>query len=119
MGDAGELRPDAVRSLLVEAAREGRALSYGQVLGRFGHRFSRPLMRQLCRVLDRIDENASAAGEPALAVLVVRQADGLPGQGWWVSRASRTGYGGPWKGAEAARHVAAQQAQAFAYWAER
>ena len=28
-------------------------------------------------------------GEPELAVLVVRQSDGLPGQGWWVGAARR------------------------------
>ena len=45
-------------------------------------------MRQLCKVLGIFDEDAAARGEPELAVLVVRQSDGLPGQGWWVERRS-------------------------------
>ena len=42
-------------------------------------------MRQLCKTLGAVDEEAAARGEPELAVLVVRQSDGLPGQGWWVA----------------------------------
>jgi hypothetical protein len=73
-------------------------------------------MRALCAVLDRVDARAAAAGEPELAVLVVRASDGLPGQGWWVGRRD---WQGLWEGPEARRHVEAVQARAFAYWKAR
>jgi len=105
-----------VRALLIEAARAGHVLSYAGALGRLGLAFSRPKMRALCRTLDRIDADAAAAGEPELAVLVVRASDGLPGQGWWTGHARDTGYAGAWTGPEAADVIARVQAAAFAFW---
>ncbi len=106
-----------VRALLIEAAREGRALSYSELLGLLGHRFTRPKMRAVCKTLDVIDEAAIAAGEPELAVLVVRESDGLPGQGWWGgARAFVLGYDGPWTGPQATKLVREQQQIAFDYW---
>jgi hypothetical protein len=52
-------------------------------------------------------------GTPALAVLVVREGDGLPGQGWWTGR---TDYQGQWTGPDAQAHIAKLQAAVFAYW---
>jgi hypothetical protein len=75
-------------------------------------------MRALCKTLGRIDELAAAAGEPELAVLVVRESDGLPGQGWWVGR-SALGYDGSWTGPDAAKLVRRLQRQAFRYWRDR
>ena len=49
-------------------------------------------------------------GEPELAVLVVHQSDGLPGQGWWVSSATRHGFTGLWEGTKAANCSQAAQA---------
>ncbi len=119
-----EGHPDAiadvarVRALLVAAARRGAAVSYSELLDRLGHRFTRPKMRALCRTLDAIDEAGAATGEPELAVLVVRESDGLPGQGWWVGgRPLREGYEGPWSGPEALAFVRRLQGRAFAYWA--
>ena len=54
--------PDRVRALLIEAAREGRAVSYSELLQALGHRFTRPKMRAVCKTLDIIDEAAIAAG---------------------------------------------------------
>ncbi|HEX4693440.1 ribose-phosphate pyrophosphokinase [Sphingomonas sp.] len=106
-----------VRALLLEAAGEGRAVSYSELLGALGHRFTRPKMRAVCKTLDVVDEAAIAAGEPELAVLVVRESDGLPGQGWWGgARAFVLGYGGPWTGPRAAKLVREQQQIAFDYW---
>lgn len=111
--------PAEIRQLLVSAARQGMALTYAQVLGMLGHRFTRPLMRQLCKVLDAIDEDGRAAGEPGLAVLVVRQSDGLPGQGWFVARAALyDDLPRDWEGAEARAFIRARQAEAYAYWAK-
>jgi hypothetical protein len=112
--------PGEVRAHLVAAARAGVALSYGELLEHLGYAFSRPKMRQLCAVLGTVDSQAELRGEPELAVLVVRQSDGLPGQGWWVSGGGRQrGYEGPWEGPEAARFIAAVQAETFAFWQSR
>lgn len=106
-----------MRAHLVAAARAGVALTYSELLQRLGYAFSRPKMRALCAVLTTIDNDAEARGEPELAVLVVRQSDGIPGQGWWVSGGARgRGYVGPWEGAEASRFIARVQAEAFAFW---
>lgn len=108
--------PDEVRALLVAAARARAPLTYADALGAFGHRFTRPLMRQFCRALDEVDAPTAGAGEPALAVLVVRQSDGLPGQGWWLGQRGHTG---AWDGPEARAYVRALQERAFAWWSAR
>ena len=112
--------PEEVRAHLVAAASAGVALTYAELLERLGYSFSRPKMRQLCAVLTAVDEEAEARGEPELAVLVVRQSDGIPGQGWWVSGGARSrGYEGPWEGPEAARFIRSVQAETFAHWQSR
>ena len=112
--------PEEVRAYLVAAARSGVALTYSELLERLGYTFSRPKMRQLCAILNAVDEETEARGEPELAVLVVRQSDGLPGQGWWVGGGARNrGYQGLWEGPEAARFIKAVQAETFAYWKTR
>lgn len=112
--------PDEVRAYLVAAAEAGVALTYSELLERLGYSFSRPKMRQLCAVLGSVDEAAEALGEPELAVLVVRQSDGIPGQGWWVAGGARSrGYEGPWEGPEASRFIRSVQAETFAYWKSR
>ena len=58
--------------------------------------------------------------EPELAVLVVRESDRLPGQGWWGgARAFVLGYDGPWTGPQAMKLVREQQQIVFDYWADR
>ena len=104
-----------VRALLIEAAREGRALSYSELLGLLGHRFTRPKMRAVCRTLDAVDRDGALAGEPALAVLVVREGDRLPGQGWWVGRTDAPA----WKGSAARAYVDERQQAAFDHWCKR
>ncbi|MEA3040198.1 MAG: hypothetical protein QOE79_2711 [Sphingomonadales bacterium] len=112
--------PAEVRLHLVAAASAGTALSYAELLERLGYSFSRPKMRALCALLGTVDDEAAARGEPELAVLVVRQSDGIPGQGWWVAGGARSrGYQGPWEGAEAKRFIAAVQAETFAFWQSR
>jgi hypothetical protein len=109
--------PEEVRLHLVAAAQAGTALTYSELLGQLGYGFSRPKMRALCIILGTVDDGAEARGEPELAVLVVRQSDRLPGQGWWSSGGGRVhGYDGPWEGPKAARFIAALQAETFAYW---
>lgn len=110
--------PDEVRAHLVAAASAGRALTYAELLERLGYSFSRPKMRQLVAVLGEVDRRAEADGEPALAVLVVRQSDGLPGQGWWIACARKLGYDGLWEGPEAQKFIAATQQKVFRFWSE-
>ncbi len=109
--------PEEVRLHLVAAAKVGTALTYSELLERLGYHFSRPKMRALCVTLGTVDMEARARGEPELAVLVVRQSDGLPGQGWWTAGGGRAhGYEGPWVGPKAARFIAGLHAKAFSYW---
>ena len=112
--------PEEVRQLLIAAACAGKALTYSELLERLGYAFSRPKMRALCAVLSAVDEEAEARGEAELAVLVVRQSDGIPGQGWWVAGGGRSrDYQGPWEGSEAARFIARVQAETFSFWQSR
>jgi hypothetical protein len=109
-----------VRGLLITAARAGEPYSYSGLLNDLGYRFTRPKMRALMKTLGAIDEAGLAAGEPELAVLVVRESDGLPGQGWWTSgHALALGYEGEWEGPEARALVRRLQAEAFVYWQNR
>jgi len=103
---------DEVEAMLLAAGRHGAAITYADALNALGHRFTRPLMRQLCVVLDEVDARGRALGRPGLAVLVVRQSDGLPGQGWWMGQQN---YSGPWVGAQARAHVHALQLTVFLY----
>ena len=120
MSEAGLLAdPAEVRAILVSAAKAGEAISYSEVLALLGHHFTRPKMRALCKVLAYVDDEAAERGEPELAVLVVRQSDGLPGQGWWVGGAKVHGYTGLWEGPKAAKLIRRIQRQAFDYWAGR
>jgi hypothetical protein len=120
MSEAGLLAdPAEVRAILVASAKAGEAISYSEVLGLLGHAFSRPKMRALCKVLSFVDDEAEARGEPELAVLVVRQSDGLPGQGWWVGGARKHGYAGLWEGPQAAKLIGKLHRQAFEFWAGR
>lgn len=116
--------PTEVREILIGAARARNALTYSQTLNLLGYAFTRPKMRSLCAVLDKLDEDSRVAGEPGLAVLVVRQSDGLPGQGWFVSRSHLAeelpgAWPQTWEGAAAKAYVALHQEQAFDYWKDR
>ncbi len=120
MSEAGLLAdPAEVRAILIASAQAGEAISYSEVLALLGHDFSRPKMRALCKVLSFVDDEAAERGEPELAVLVVRQSDGLPGQGWWVGGAKKHGYTGLWEGPRAAKLIRKLQRQAFEFWAGR
>lgn len=111
IADAGR-----VRAILIGAARRGESVSYSQLLGELGHRFTRPKMRAVCKTLDSIDARAAILGEPELAVLVVRESDRLPGQGWWVGAAASRRYEGSWTGPDAEAFVRTIQSDVFEYW---
>lgn len=110
--------PEEVRAHLIGAAATGTPVTYGELLGRLGHPFSRPRMRQLCVLLAAVDSIGAARGEPELAVLVVRQSDGLPGQGWWTGAARHHDHSGPWEGPEARRLVQRLQQASIDFWSE-
>jgi len=112
--------PAEIRSLLIQAARARQVFTYGGLLNLLGHTFTRPLMRKLCKVLDAIDQDGRAVGEPGLAVLVVRLSDGLPGQGWFVARSGvYDDLPLAWEGSQARAYTQARQAEAFDYWMSR
>jgi hypothetical protein len=104
---------DRIELIVQSAAREGRWMSYSELLLSLGFRFTRPKMRAVCKTLAAVDLRAEAQGQPELAVLIVREGDGLPGQGWW---AGRTDYQGLWTGPEAATFIRKIQSQTFHYW---
>ena len=120
MSAAGLLAdPGEVRRLLIASAAAREPITYSELLALLGHAFTRAKMRALCKVLALIDDEAAERGEPELAVLVVRQSDGLPGQGWWIGGAMLHGHDGPWTGPAAAKLVRKLQRQAFDYWGKR
>ncbi|GLR47139.1 ribose-phosphate pyrophosphokinase [Sphingomonas astaxanthinifaciens] len=110
--------PQEVRRHLLAAAAAGHALTYSELLERLGHRFTRPKMRALCATLSAVDREAEASGEPELAVLVVRQSDGLPGQGWWTGSWEKHRFTGDWTGPDARKLVTKLQRKAFRYWSK-
>ena len=117
MSGAGAVAdPQEVRAILIAAAAAGEPVTYAELLNALGHEFTRPKMRALCKVLAFVDDEAAARGEPELAVLVVRQSDRLPGQGWWIEGAKKHGYTGLWEGPQAARLIRKVQAEAFEFW---
>ncbi len=107
---------EIIEAMLRAAAASGSPLTYSEALAALGLPFSRPRMRALCAAIDHVDARAAAAGEPELAVFVVRASDGLPGQGWWVGRSD---WQGRKEGPEALSHVKALHATAHAYWRGR
>jgi hypothetical protein len=121
MSQAGLLAdPAEVRRLLIESAAAGEPITYSELLNALGHAFTRPKMRAVCKVLGVVDDDAAERGEPELAVLVVRQSDGLPGQGWWVAGGAMLhGYDGLWTGPEAMKLVRKLQCEAFDYWSRQ
>ena len=75
-------------------------------------------MRQLCALLGEVDSIGAALGEPELAVLVVRQSDRLPGQGWWIAAARQHDYAGVWEGPQAKAFISELQQRAFRFWCQ-
>jgi hypothetical protein len=108
------LDADALERVLVQAAREGRTVSYRQLLAMADRRVGPNNVRALMRVLAEVCRRSEARGEPDLACLVVRERDGLPGEGYFVAEAAT---GAPLQGSRRAR-VERAQAEAFAFWAD-
>jgi hypothetical protein len=107
--------PDELEALLVLRAKGARAISYGEVFEWFGLPFRRFQVGQLCAALEEVDRRQIGHGRPPLASLVVRRADGLPGQGWWLSKA-HDGWDGQFTGPAAAAFVRRHQQRAYDWW---
>ena len=71
----------------------------------------------VCRDLGEVCARNRARGEPELAVLVVRKADRLPGEGFFHSYWRDGVYDGPSTGPAAAAFIRAESERAFAFFA--
>lgn len=108
---------DRLERVLVQAAREGRAVTYGQVLAFFGWKVTPVTVGALCRDLGRVEERRRQEGWPDLACLVVRKSDALPGEGYFTSVRAAGLYAGPGTGPPAEAFVRNRQSRARE-WAE-
>lgn len=101
---------DRLEARLIAAARARQTVTYGALLHELGLPVGPRMVAILCRALGRLDRARAARGEPELACLVVRRADGLPGEGWLEPR---TPLG--WNAPGARDRLAAAQARAMAW----
>jgi hypothetical protein len=108
---------DELEKLLITAAQAQRSLSYAEVLAHFGMRITPRRVFALCRDLGAVCERNRARGEPDLAVLVVRKADRLPGEGFFHGLWRDGAYDGPATGPAAEAYIRAQTEEVFAHWA--
>lgn len=110
---------DRLDALLVRAAREGRTLCYADVLAHFGQRITPRRVFALGRDLGEVCRRNRARGEPELAVLVVRKADGLPGEGFFRSARQEGLYDGPPSGLRARAYIRDEQERVFEFFSEK
>ena len=104
--------------ILVQAARERRALTYGEILRYFERRVTPVTVGALCRDLAVVCRRVEARGGPDLACLVVRHDHGLPGEGYFAGLRAEEGYDGPSNGPVAEAVLRRRQAAAFAYFCD-
>jgi hypothetical protein len=116
---SGLVNTDGLEALLIAAARARRSLTYAEVLAHFGIRITPRRVFALCRDLGEVGARNRARGEPELAVLVVRKADRLPGEGFFHSLWRDGVYDGPATGPAAAAFVRAETERVFACFAAR
>ena len=108
---------DRLERVLIQAAVERRAMTYGQLLSLFERRVTPILVAALCRDLGRVADRRRGERWPDLACLVVRKSDGLPGEGYFTSLRAEQSYAGPSTGPAAEAFVRARQRVARR-WAE-
>lgn len=107
---------DRLEALLIEAARAGRTLTYGEVLRHFDKRVAPRHIYALCRDLGEVCRRNRARAEPELAVLVVRQADRLPGEGFFRAAWREGIYDGPCTGVSARSFIREQTGLVFEFF---
>jgi hypothetical protein len=110
---------DALERLLIEAARARTSMTYAEVLAHFGIKITPRRVFALCRDLGEVCARNRARGEPELAVLVVRKADRLPGEGFFHGYWRDGVYEGPCTGAAAEAFIRAETERVFAFFALR
>ncbi|MGH6944806.1 MAG: ribose-phosphate pyrophosphokinase [Geminicoccaceae bacterium] len=110
---------DRLEDLLIEAACSGRSLTYAEVLAHFGIKITPRRVYALCRDLGEVSARNRARGQPDLAVLVVRKADRLPGEGFFHGAWRDGTYDGPANGPRAHAYIGALTEGVFAHWAAR
>lgn len=110
---------DRLERVLIQAAVEGRPVTYGQLLAYFGWKVTQVTVGALCRDLGRIEARRHGEGWPDLACLVVRKSDGMPGEGYFASLRAEGGYEGPSIGPLATKVVKTRQAYAHAWATQR
>lgn len=113
---SGLVDVDALEALLIEAARARRSMTYAEVLAHFGIRITPRRVYALCRDLGDVSARNRARGEPELAVLVVRKADRLPGEGFFHGCWRDGAYDGPSTGSQAAAFICAETERVFAFF---
>jgi hypothetical protein len=106
---------DELEALLILKARAGATISYGGVFAWFGVAFQRFQVGQLCAALGEVDARQQARNRPPLAALVVRQSDGIPGQGWWLMQGEDRP-AGPITGPKARAHIQRLHRRIFRHW---
>ncbi len=114
---SGLVDVDALEALLIDAAHTRRSMTYAEVLAHFGIRITPRRVYALCHDLGAVSERNRARGEPELAVLVVRKADRLPGEGFFHGYWRDGVYDGPSTGAPAAAFIRAETERVFAFFA--
>ena len=108
---------DRLEALLIAAARARRSLTYAEVLAQFGIKITPRRVFALCHDLGAVCERNRARGEPELAVLVVRKADRLPGEGFFHGLWRDGAYDGPATGPAAEAFIRRETERVFAHWA--
>jgi hypothetical protein len=73
---------DLARPALIIAAARRSVLTYKELGRAIDYPPGTPLPHHMNRVLDIVSDRCEAAGEPSLAVLVVNQETGMPGEGF-------------------------------------
>jgi hypothetical protein len=106
----------ALEALLIGAARARKSITYAGVLAHFGIRITPRRVYALCRDLSEVSARNRARGEPELAVLVVRKADGLPGEGFFHGYWRDGVYDGPSTGAAAEAFIRAETLRVFGFF---
>jgi hypothetical protein len=108
---------DKLEALLIEAAHARTSMTYAEVLAHFGIKIAPRRVYALCRDLGEVCARNRARGEPELAVLVVRKADRLPGEGFFHGYWRDGVYDGPSTGAAAEAFIRAETERVFAFFA--
>lgn len=109
------LTADELEQVLIQTAKGKETVTYRRLLALGGRRVGPNNVRALMRVLSEVCRRLEARDEPDLACLVVRESDGLPGEGYFAAEAER---GKELMGSRRAR-VEKAQAAAYAFWEGR